>query len=318
MARKANPALIGAFVLGAIALAVVGLVVFGGGKFFRQKQVFVAYFDESLKGLSIGSPVTFGGVKIGAVTDIRVVLDRADVKIWTPIFFEVEAYRFQDLAGRRVKFEKGAPAVQLLIDRGMRARLETQSFVTGQLAVSLDFHPGTPIRLIGRGDDFPEMPTLPSSTEKLARTIEHLPIDEIVTSLQTALEGVDRLINAPELMETIRELKPVLAQLGKTLDGTRETLKDAQKLVRNLDARVGPVVTSAEKTLTTARATLEQAQDAIGSVNGLMSDGSPLQYELSVMLKELSSAARSVRVLGDYLDRNPDALLFGKAPAGRK
>jgi len=318
MARKANPALIGAFVLGAIVLAVVGLVVFGGGKFFRQQQDFVAYFDESVKGLSIGSPITFNGVKIGAVTNILVVLDRADVKIWTPIFFEVEAHRFQDLAGHRIKFEKGAAGVQLLIDRGMRARLETQSFVTGQLALSLDFHPGTPIRLTGRRPDLIEMPTLPSSSEKIARTLEHLPVEEIVNSLQKALEGVDQLVNAPELMETIRELKPVLAQLGKTLDGTRETLKDAQKLVRNLDVRVGPVVTSAEKTLTTARATLEQAQDAIVSVNGLVSDGSPLQYELSVMLKELASAARSVRTLADYLDRHPDSLLFGKTSAGRK
>src|SRR5215470_4576332 len=123
MARRANTALIGAFVLGAVALAVVGLIVFGGGKFFTQKQVFVAYFDESVKGLSPGSPVTFNGVKVGAVTDIQVVVDRDEVKGWTPVFFNVEADRFQDRAGHRITFEPGAPALKHLVDRGMRAQL---------------------------------------------------------------------------------------------------------------------------------------------------------------------------------------------------
>ena len=75
MARKPNPALLGAFVVGAVILAVVGLVIFGGGKFFRSTQSWVAYFDESIKGLAVGAPVTFRGVKVGAVTDVKVVVD---------------------------------------------------------------------------------------------------------------------------------------------------------------------------------------------------------------------------------------------------
>ena len=109
MARKANPALIGAFVLGAIVLAVVGLIVFGGGKFFTQEQVIVAYFYESVKGLSIGSPVTFNGMKVGAVTDIKVVVDPKEMKIRTPVFFEMEAHRFTEASGGEIKFRKGAP-----------------------------------------------------------------------------------------------------------------------------------------------------------------------------------------------------------------
>ena len=336
MARKANPALIGAFVLGAIALAVAGLVVFGGGKFFRQTQVFVAYFgDESVKGLSIGSPITFNGVKVGAVTEIRVVVD-PDLKIWTPVFFEIEADRFQDRAGHTIKFRKGAPGVKIMIDHGMRAQLETQSFVTGQLAVSLDFHPGTPIRLTGRRPELPEMPTIPSSAEKISKTVENLPIDEIAQSALKAIQGVDRLVNAPEVKETIRslsaaagglrelvhrvdvELKPLVTEVVKTLEVTRDTLKDTQKLVRDLDGQVGPMAASVEKTLTTARAALEGAQHALGAVNETVGEGSPLQFELTGTLRELSAAARSIRTLSDYLDRHPDALVFGKGAAGVK
>ena len=342
MARKANPALIGAFVLGAIVLAVVGLIVFGGGKFFQQTQVIVAYFDESVKGLSVGSPVTFNGMKVGSVTDIRVVVD-PDLKIWTPVFFDVEAHRFTDRAGQTLKFKKGIPNLKLLIDRGMRAQLETQSFVTGQLAVSLEFHPETPVRLTGRRPELPEMPTIHSTSEKISKTIENLPIDEIAQSALKAIQGVDRLVNAPEVKETVRslsaaasslqqlvqhvdaEVKPLVTEVAKTLDSTRETLsltreavKDVQKLVRNVDGQVGPLAEGVQKTLTSARATLEQAQEALGSVNEAVSEGSPLQYELTGTLRELSAAARSIRTLSDYLDRHPDALVFGKGSAGGK
>src|SRR5512136_647970 len=98
MASRANPAVIGGFVLGAIALGVVGLVVVGGGKFFQHRQSWEAYFDESIKGLAVGAPVTFRGVKVGSVTDIRVILNRdvtpATVRtgvMRTPVFFEISA-----------------------------------------------------------------------------------------------------------------------------------------------------------------------------------------------------------------------------------
>jgi paraquat-inducible protein B len=335
MARKAKPALIGAFVLGAIVLAVVGLIIFGGGRFFTQKQLFVAFFDESVKGLSIGAPVTFSGVKIGTVTNIKVVADPDSLKAWTPVIFEVEADSFEDRAGHRLKFKPGAPGLTHLIDRGMRAQLEMQSFVTGQLAISLDLHPGTSVRIIGLRPELPEMPTIPSSAEKLARTLDSLPVEEIAASLKRTLAGVDQLVNAPEVKDALRSLnaaagqlsqltrtlnaaaKPLVADVSRTLDTTRDALRDAQRLVRNVDGQVTPLVDSVQKTLSAARTTLDQAQVAIGSVNGLVADGSPLQEELQTSLKELSAAARSIRVLSDYLERHPDSLVFGKANGGR-
>lgn len=337
MAKKANPALIGVFVLGAIALGVAGLVVFGGGKFFRQTQAWVAYFgDESVKGLSIGSPVTFQGVKVGTVTDIRVVVDPKTLTIRTPVFFEIEAHRFTDAAGGEIKFRKGAPAARILIERGLRAQLETQSFVTGQLGVALDLHPGTPVSLVGLTPHLSEMPTIPSSAEKIAKTLENLPIDEITQSALKAIQGVDRLVNAPELNETIRslsaaardlrelaqhmdaEVRPLVTEVAKTLDVTRDTLKDTQKLVRDVSGQVGPTAASVEKTLTAAQAALEGAQQALGAVNETVNETAPLQYELTGALRELSAAVRSIRTLSDYLERHPDALLFGKGAAGEK
>lgn len=336
MAKKANPALIGAFVLGAIALAVGGLVVFGGGKFFRHTQVWVAYFQESVKGLSVGSPVTFRGVKIGSVTDVKVVVDPKEMKVRTPVFFEIEAERFTPVPGVQVTFQKGAPGAKVLVERGLRAQLETQSFVTGQLAVALDFHPDTPVVLTGLNPDLLEMPTIPSEAEKLTRTIENLPIDEITQSALKTIQGVDRLVNAPELKETIRslstaarelreltqhmdaELRPLTTEVAKTLEVTRDTLQDTQRLARNVDGQVGPVAASVQQTLTAARTTLEGAERTLGTVNETVAETSSMQHELAGSLRELSAALRSIRTLSDYLERHPDALLFGKGAAGGK
>src|SRR5262249_41909234 len=179
MARKANPALIGAFVVGAIVLAVVALVLFGGGKFFRDTQTLVAYFDGSLKGIAIGAPVTFNGVKVGSVTDVKVVVDERDGTIRTPVFFEVDANRFESVSGSTIKFRKSIPKLKELTERGLRAQLELQSLVTGQLEVALNFYPGSPLRLTGLSKDHPEMPTIQSGLDKLSRTLENLPIDQL-------------------------------------------------------------------------------------------------------------------------------------------
>jgi paraquat-inducible protein B len=127
MASRANPALIGGFVLGAVALAVAGLVVVGGGKFFQHRQYWEAYFDESIKGLAVGAPVTFRGVKVGSVTDIRVVVNRdvtpAAVKtdvLRTPVFFEISADRISDVAGDVVRFEREAEGIKRLLEYGLR------------------------------------------------------------------------------------------------------------------------------------------------------------------------------------------------------
>ncbi|HWT81518.1 MAG TPA: MlaD family protein, partial [Candidatus Methylomirabilis sp.] len=124
MARKTNPAIIGGFLLGAVALAVAALVVFGGGKFFRSTQRWVAYFNESIRGLAIGAPVTFRGVKVGSVVDIRVVVDPKTVQARTPVVFEIEADRLTDVQGGPVEFMKDREGAKRAFEHGLRAQLE--------------------------------------------------------------------------------------------------------------------------------------------------------------------------------------------------
>jgi paraquat-inducible protein B len=385
MARKPNPALLGAFVLGAVVLAVAGLVVFGGGKFFRATQPWVAYFDESIKGLAVGAPVTFRGVKVGAVTDIKVVVDPKEGQIRIPVFFEIEADRIAEVGGGGARFEKGRAGAQRLIQSGLRAQLETQSFVTGQLAIDLDFHPNTPIRLVGKAEKYPEFPTIPSTMSALGRSLEDINVAELTRDVQEVLQGVSRLVNGPELKgalaagnaaltgvdRLVKNADAQLATLGKALGTTTaktsetleaiqalvrhvdgqtvaaldetlkdarqvvrrvdaetvpaltETLKDTQRVVRRVDAEtvpavnqlladLRPLVEEVEKTSAAARRALEQAETTLATVDGALEEPSAFRHQIRVTLQEVAGAARAFRVLSSYLERHPEAVLFGK------
>jgi len=348
--RKANQAVIGAFVVGAVLLAVGGVVVLSGDRLFRDTQTVVAYFDGSLEGLDIGGPVTFNGVKIGSVTDLRVVIDPRDESIHTPVFFKIDARHLHDAGGGRITLKRESRRLELLIEHGLRARLELQSLVTGQLVVALNFYPTTPVRLTGRSKRYPEMPTIPSSFDTLTRRVENLPIEALVTETIGTMQSVKALVTAPEvksalgkldralsdfegLVRTVNgQIDPLMTDLRETTVATRTTMaeaqaaiarltpaagaaleeyralgQDARKAVANADAQIVPLVASIEKAAAAADATLTDARSVLG-------EDSPLRDELSESLQEITKAARSLRILADYLDRHPEAVVVGKRP----
>jgi paraquat-inducible protein B len=337
VARKANPALIGAFLVGALVLAVIGLVVFGGGKFFTQKQTVVAYFEGSLNGMAVGAPVTFNGVKIGSVTDVKVVINTETNAIRTPVFFSIEAGRVREVSGAELKFEPGAPQLQALIDRGLRAQLQLQSLVTGQLEVALNFYPGTPMKLTGLTKEYPEVPTIPSTTEKLMATLENIPIDKLVAQVMHAVQSIDNLVASPEIKKTLRDLdrtvlhvdelvgnadqtvtvgKGALVNIDRVINDAGKTIavgQDAIVDVRGLLARGGPAL---EAALRDFDKLAKDAQRLAINADGMVNADSPIRYDLANVLKEIQAAARSLRVLTDYLDRHPEAVLSGKRADG--
>lgn len=363
MASKANPAVIGGFVLGAVALLVAGLAIFGGGKFFRPTQRWVAYFDESTKGLAIGAPVTFRGVKVGAVIDIRVVVDRASQALRIPVIFEIESSRISESGGGEVQFAKDRVGAKLAIEQGARAQLELQSFVTGQLSINIDIHPGSPMKLVGASTQYPEFPTIPSTMAALGQSLNDLNVAEMGQDFRRVVQGVDRLVNSPEGKQvlvsavaaleganklaatadaSLVSLRPLLEKMSANLHQTLETIRtlaqhvdsqtvpamtgafrDAGQLARRLDAETVPAVTQVVtdvrplveefvKTVEAARAALEQAQTTLATAQEAVDDRSPLQFQIQTTLQEVSGAARAIRTLSNYLERHPEAVLFGK------
>ncbi|MDH3559086.1 MAG: MlaD family protein [Deltaproteobacteria bacterium] len=333
MTKKANPKLIGAFVVGAVVLATIGVIVFGSGKFFEEKHRWVLFFPGSVKGLTTGAPVTLKGVQVGTVTDVKVVIDRETVTFQTPVYVEVLPDRVKDI-GEYSPAEKNRIAadpdesMKLLVERGLRAKLELQSLVTGKLQVAFDMYPDTPVNMVGLDKKVPELPTIPMAMEQLAKTLENLPIQEIVEDARKTMAAIEKLATSPELTEAVTALNNTLQDVGKlarNLDGRvgplstsiEGTMKDTQKLVQNVNAQVEPTFADLQETLKTAQTAMKKAEVALTSVSDVVDADSTLMYELTSAIKELQVMAQSINALAGYLQRQPDSLIRGKVSLGR-
>ena len=196
-----------------------------------------------------------------------------------------------------------------LIEAGLRARLELQSIITGQLYVSLEVLPESDVRLVGlSGILHPEIPAVPTVTEKIMKTVraamerlEELPLEDIVQKLDSVLRGIDQVVNDPEFQR-------IPTNLNETMTGARGAVVEASRLIRSIDQQVDPV---AESAITA----LDQIQRTLASAQRTVSPDSPLAYRLSQALRELADAARAMRELAFYLERNPNSVVFGRQTA---
>lgn len=332
MSKQANTKVIGGFVVGAIVLVIAGIVLFGSGKLLTKQRKFVLFFEDSVSGLSIGAPVDFRGVKVGTVTDVNVVLEEGDLSLRIPVFIELEQERIRfDISESELKKMAEARGtknyIELLIKRGMRAQLAMQSFVTGQLGIHLDFYPDKPVRLVGSEQGIPEIPTVGSSLSELAKTVQNLPLNDIANQLIKTFSSIEKLVDSPEIKETLASLnptvkaahsllsnldnqvKPLASSTDLTLGEIRKTFGLAGKLVGDLDARVPLLIASLEDSSKAAGTTLRGAHKTL---DGLAGDNSPVRLELMKTLTEFAAAARSFRILAQYIETHPEALVRGK------
>ena len=316
MAKQANRMMIGGFVVLAVIIMAASLVVFGSGKFFKKTNKYILYFDESVKGLSVGAPVLFQGVPVGSVTGITLQADLVTMKTQIPVLIEIEPARWKVRTGERRPREVAAK----LIEKGLRAQLITQSFITGQLMIQLDFFPEStvsyaPAQIDKDYEDYIVIPTCPSTGERLAKALGDLDLKAIEKTLNASLAGIDRFINNPDLSASVRALKDTLQDSRKLLtrvdrqvdpvaDDVKKTVKEFGKLAANIDARVGGLATGFDTTMSAAK--------------GVLSQDSPLMVELENALKELAAMSRSIRQLANYLDQHPEALIRGKGNPGGK
>ncbi len=284
--------------------------------YYTKKITFILFFDGSVRGLNIGAPVEFKGIKVGSVKDVRLEFNSRDTSFRIPVLIEVEPERIIELGKERVS--SPFQTLQTLVKRGLRARLQSGSLLTGKLFVELDMHPGTPVRLVNEGGPFPELPTIPASLAQMTASLKGIlakleKVDmekigmEFLGTLQEAnkfAKGASDLINKPELQVAVEDLTASLNAL--------------KGILRKLDQRVDPIATNLEKAIGAGHQALEKARITMGLVDEVLKPDSPLQYRFIELTEELAETARSIRALVDLLERNPNALIFGKDSAGEK
>lgn len=203
MIKKINKTVIGAFVVGAVAIFIAALLAFGSGALFSHSDKYVLFFNGSVKGLSVGAPVIFRGVRIGNVTSINLVYDAKTQEVLIPVVVDIELSRVMGISEK-----PGYPDYVQLMQQGLRAKLEIQNFITGQLMIALDFYPDKPAKFYGIIKGYPELPALPISPD-IFQVMDDIPVKEITMNLEQAVAGINRLVNSEGISELRKALKEV-------------------------------------------------------------------------------------------------------------
>ena len=264
---------------------------------YLDKERYLLVFTGSLRGLSIGAPVLLRGIKIGQVLDIQLKFDTEKLDFFIPVLVEIEPGRigFGDDGGRDRILAQSPDILDKLVQAGLRAQLKTGSLLTGQLYIELDFHKDAPPARLTQSGDYRVVPTLPTPLEtvttqvnQILAKVEAFPIDKIGEDLSATMAGARAVIDSTALKNSLTELEL--------------TLRELRSLSAKLDNEMAPELS----------ATLREAQQAMKNASALIAPDAPINVGAVRTMQEVSAAARSLRVLADYLERHPEALLQGK------
>ena len=319
---KKTPLLVGTFVLVALALIVAGVMALGGRGLFSKQLKAVVYFDGNVRGLYVGAPVTFRGVKMGDVESIGIEVEPTSLAARIPVGLSLGTgtLRMGGPDGQRMS------NVPDLVRRGLRAKLILQSVVTGQTAIDLDFKPNTPLHLLGDGHGAtPEIPAIHDKLDALLEQLSNLPLGDLVNDTRRTMDSLDKTLKVTQLAvsSASAQLQATGVQADKTLaigaqalqalqTQSATTLASIQRLSDTSREAVLQTQPDIVRTLQGTREAAQAAQAAMANLADLSAPGAPLRADIELAVRDISQAARSLRAFSEQLERQPNALLFGK------
>jgi len=313
MSKKASPALIGSFVLGGAALLVVFVLIIVGDSFFKAERRYVIYFEGTIFGLKTGSNVMFRGVPIGYVSDIDVLADFEDMEFFVPVTVTINPDSIKLLGPDKGLRSQDEADVERLVDMGLRASLASESLITGQLYIEMDFFPDTDVVYRGNDEDYPEIPSVPSGIQEVianaqvfvAEIQNNLDIPKVMGDLTNAIEGIEKIINSDSTQNLTTELSTTLVAVRASLESVDRVADSLDSVVVDVGDDIVPAVTAFSDALVRAESVLALAETQLR-------DDSDIAYRVGTTLKEVEAAARAIRILAEELEQEPEALIQGK------
>lgn len=321
---KRRSVALGAFVVVALALAVVLVTALGKGRFFGGGRTqAVVWFEKSVKGLSIGAPVTFRGVPVGQVEAIGVELDPQSLQSRLPITLAVSTEALSIHArGRRAQRE----ALQSLIDRGLVAQMVTQSLVTGQVMIDLNIG-SPPASPVAQSPDGPlVIPHVGGNFDRLLEQVSELPLRDTVSEVRATLRSVRQLAEDSRLtLQTVQgdvgrvtaqatqtlqragdDLHQVSLQTGASLRSLQGLADSGQRLVLDVQPRLVGAVDA-------LNGAAQDVRTGMGELSAWVAPGSPTRTDLDGALRDMARSARSFSALVEDIEEQPNVLIFGRS-----
>jgi len=315
---------IGAFVFGGLVLALMTVVLFGNFRLFNPTDRAAIIFQGSISGLTVGAPVTFRGVRVGAVQNITLQFDQTAQAAFIPVTVQLDPDSVRVTGG-----ENGSQRIdlQVMVQRGLRAELMTQSFVTGQAQIDLDFDPGSQAVLHPSLTKLPEIPTRLSAFQRVQEQLTKLPIGDLVKNADATLTSLHGLLDRlnQQMPVVFDDAKTISAGVNKSLDAATSAIGDLQKridetlghidrLVIDSDQQVTQRGADLHTLLTTSTQTMMQLRESLGDLRSLTSSRGQARTNLEATLRDLAAAAASLRGFANDVEHNPQLLLTGRRP----
>ena len=326
MSAKTHPRLVGAFVLGAVALVVAAVLLLSSRDWLAKTERFAVFFPGSVKGLTPGSPVTFRGIKLGEVKQVTAFLTKAEPPIQIEVVIELKRNLVEAPDGTAAPFAVlyGEALAKELIARGIRARMQSQSLLTGQRYIELDFLPKEEARFAGVSRRYPELPTTPTAWEKMSDKVEQLmekladlPLDQMLDDVRRVIQSLRELLDSPDLKGALAGARRSIEAVGPLLADAREAIAATRKTIDTLSAGLNETTASARDALRTARETLDRAERTLASFEKAAGGIDETRMTASETLQELDRTLSALRVLADYIQTHPEAIVLGKSKEKR-
>ncbi len=338
MSIKANPTVVGGFVIGAIILIVISFLVLGTGRIFKNDMRLMAVFPGTVNGLDVGSPVLFRGVNIGSVAEIKLYHDHKTQQSLVPVYIDLK----QEVMELMIQGEDDSSltedqALGLMVDMikaGLHARLTLESLVSGRQVVEFEFDPSLPIKITGIDKKYLEIPTVESDLEKLQKLFETIPLKELTESLIITVTEINKMFADKDAKDIFNNINATIAGSRQFIDNLNKQIVPLSQSAQERLAEVKILLTSTEKQLsetlleltrlsinvnekltgltTSATSAFDKSELVLSNIDAIVDNKSAVRNELEHSLKELSRAAKSMRVFTEYLERHPEALLQGK------
>jgi paraquat-inducible protein B len=325
MSLRANPTTIGLFLIGATVLAVAGTATLASTTFFEKRSTFISFFQESVNGLERGAPVKFQGVPVGSVTELLIQIDERDKTFQVPVQYEIDLTRLTTQMGAFVNLAQASVLRQQVAD-GLRAQLQMESIVTGQLYIELTYRTdAAPPEFESRPTAWPEIPTTPSLLAALGtgagslvadmmkillqvnQMLEEVNMPEINSAVVASAQAVERLVDSPEIRAALQQVPGMTSQVNRTM-------AEVELVAQRAGAAIEPMQSQVDSATTEMVATLQSLRRTLEDTHGLLSTDTGLGFGLQQALASLRDAATALTLLATSLEQNPDMLLRGKKP----
>lgn len=221
MRKEPNTKMIGLFVIIGLSVFLLVTLNFFKNKFSNKENQIVMFFEESITGLNVGSPVVFKGVEVGQVSKIGLLTDPKTLDFNIPVYAKMNQQSIASMQG----YENKNLLLKELIKKGLRARLATQSFVTGQLMIEFEMLPDTPVILKNNNSQFVEIPTALSQLGELSKGFQQLPIRHSVEAFNLFFDNLNK--EMPRIHKVISELDNVISKNSQASSDTVRNLNQA-------------------------------------------------------------------------------------------